>query len=89
MVCFDVFLWVGWMCWLETSCGPLLVMLDLCMQALARGDPADTELCSVPTMDGDQHMRQTEGWQESWQVVKAAMDLHGPFDGIMGFSQVC
>ena len=63
-------------------------MLYACMQALARGDVADTELCVVPAMDGDQYIRQTEGWQDSWQVLKAAMELHGPFDGIMGFSQV-
>ena len=40
-------------------------------------------------MDSDQHTRQTEGWQESWAVLEIAMDQHGPFDGIMGFSQVC
>lgn len=54
-----------------------------------RGDLADAEVCIMPAMDVDQHMRQTEGWQESWDAIKAGMDLHGPFDGIMGFSQVC
>ena len=67
----------------------LRVMQMQMLQALARGDLADAERCITPVMDRDQHMRQTEGWQESWDAVKAGMDLHGPFDGIMGFSQVC
>ena len=39
-------------------------------------------------MDVDQHTRQTEGWQSSWEHLKTALDAGGPFDGIMGFSQV-
>ncbi len=54
-----------------------------------RGDLAATEVFVIPNMDSDQHMRQTEGWPESREVLKAAMNQHGPFDGIMGFSQVC
>lgn len=35
----------------------------------------------------DQWQRQTEGWEESGAVLRAAVARQGPFDGVLGFSQ--
>lgn len=35
-----------------------------------------------------QHLYETDGWDETWRHLKAAIESQGPFDGIMGFSQV-
>ena len=39
-------------------------------------------------VDGDQLMRQTEGWEDTLQHLLKIIDLQGPFNGVMGFSQV-
>lgn len=36
----------------------------------------------------DQYRRQTKGWPESWACIKEAFQKQGPFQGILGFSQV-
>ncbi|KAK9865061.1 hypothetical protein WJX84_008771 [Apatococcus fuscideae] len=38
-------------------------------------------------VDGDQLMRQTEGWEDTLQHLLKIIDLQGPFNGVMGFSQ--
>lgn len=42
----------------------------------------------MPALDRDQHLRQTEGWESSWEHLQNVLSTHGPLDGIMGFSQV-
>ena len=58
------------------------------LQALAGCRIPDVQCCFVPTLDRDQHLRQTEGWESSWEHLESVLSTHGPFDGIMGFSQV-
>jgi len=36
-----------------------------------------------------QHLQQSEGWDASWEVLQQAVAELGPFDGVLGFSQVC
>ena len=36
----------------------------------------------------EQFLKQTEGWPESFRHLKEAIALSGPYDGILGFSQV-
>ena len=40
-------------------------------------------------MDNEQHLRQTDGWPESWQRLQLVLREEGPFDGVLGFSQAC
>ena len=41
-----------------------------------------------PSCNSQQHLEETEGWTESWRCLKEAISNQGPFDGVMGFSQV-
>lgn len=59
------------------------------------GMPAISEL--LPTrqclpapdyINGSQFQQETEGWGESWAALQSFMLRHGPFDGVLGFSQV-
>lgn len=37
---------------------------------------------------GDQYTRQTVGWPQTWEYLQKVLHAQGPFDGILGFSQV-
>lgn len=39
-------------------------------------------------VDRDQLMHQTEGWEQALDHLLIIMQQQGPFDGILGFSQV-
>ncbi|BDA43290.1 probable thiosulfate sulfurtransferase/rhodanese-like domain-containing protein at N-terminal half [Coccomyxa sp. Obi] len=52
-------------------------------RAQAGGQPC----CFVPAMDEGQYLRQTAGWQETWQYLQQILRNDGPFDGVMGYSQ--
>ncbi len=43
----------------------------------------------MPVMDEGQYLRQTAGWLETWQYLQQIVRNYGPFDGVMGYSQVC
>ena len=58
------------------------------LQALAGCKIPDVQCYVVPALDRDQHLRQTEGWESSWEHLERVLSTPGPFDGIMGFSQV-
>jgi hypothetical protein len=36
----------------------------------------------------EQQLQQTEGWALSWAALQEAVRRQGPFDGVLGFSQV-
>lgn len=38
-------------------------------------------------IDEEQYMRQVQGWNPSWQSLQAFIRKHGPFQGVLGFSQ--
>lgn len=50
-------------------------------------DEAPPAAVPASYVDEWQLQRQTDGWQESWLVLEAALREQGPFDGVMGFSQ--
>ena len=58
------------------------------MQALAQGVDSASRDAFSPVLDCAQHLRQTHGWDTSWKVLQSILRDSGPFDGIMGFSQV-
>ena len=60
----------------------------IALQALAGGKIPDVQCYLVPALDRDQHLRQKEGWESSWEHLQSVLSTHSPFDGIMGFSQV-
>lgn len=39
-------------------------------------------------IDEAQYLRQVSGWKETYHTVSEALINEGPFDGILGFSQV-
>lgn len=44
--------------------------------------------CPAPQfVDESQYTRQTEGWEASEASLRDFVNLHGPFDGVLGFSQ--
>ena len=49
---------------------------------------ADMGMDAPEWVNGQQLLRQTEGWEETLDHLLAIMRRQGPFDGIMGFSQV-
>lgn len=55
------------------------------IQAQADGQPC----FFVPAMDEGQHLRQTAGWPDTWQYLQQILRNEGPFDGVLGYSQVC
>ena len=55
-------------------------------QALADGGLPGA--AALPVMDKGQHLRQTEGWTASRDYLQFVMERDGPFDGVLGFSQV-
>lgn len=62
-----------------------MLQCNFAIQAEAGGQP-----CSfVPAMDEGQYLRQTAGWLETWQYLQQILRNEGPFDGVMGYSQVC
>lgn len=48
------------------------------------GKPSSFEPC----MDEEQYKRQTAGVEETWEHLIRVLQENGPFDGILGFSQV-
>ena len=52
------------------------------------GAQADMGTDAPEWVNADQLMNQTEGWEETLKHLLAVMQQQGPFDGIMGFSQV-
>ncbi len=49
---------------------------------------ADMGMDAPDWVNEDQCMRQTEGWERTREHLMGILAEEGPFDGIMGFSQV-
>ena len=58
-------------------------------QGLVEGVQQQRHWQAAPAyVDERQYLSQTEGWGESWAVLQEAVHSLGPFDGVLGFSQV-
>lgn len=58
--------------------------------ALLQNDRKADKVASEDTLyefDENQFKFQTQGWDESYSVLRDALDSMGPFDGVLGFSQ--